>query len=1096
MYVNLHSHSFYSILDGFSSPEDLVTRAKEIGMPAIALTDHGTLSGNREFQQAALKHGVRPILGCEMYISPTDRFDRSAGKDKTVQAYNHLIVIGKNEAGYENLSALSTTAWREGFYNKPRIDKEVLAEHSSDLIVLSGCLNGLISKAIERGDEESAVNHTKWFKDVFGDDFYMELQTHNPAQINNGLLRFARKFDIKPLVTLDCHFTTAEDRIAQEILLILSTKPKTASDFSFTKSQKMDIWERLNYIYPERFISFEHLDLYLMEAVELHRQLDAIGMPADELISNTLEVSEKVGEYAQHEGVNLLPKPKRDAYATLAEMCYAALRSKDLGDEYKERLVEELSVIKDKAFSSYFLIVADIVNWAKKQGILVGPGRGSAAGSLVCYLLNITNVDPLEYGLLFGRFINAERNDFPDIDVDFQDERRGEVKAYVARKFKNTATVSTFSRFNGVGTVKDVSRVFRIPLAEVEKATKNVSTLEEFYGSRDAACSKFRDDHPYVVEYCKALEGRIRSVGMHAAGVVVSSEPIDKYAPIEYRADPDSPAKDRIPVVALDKDKVEELGLLKIDTLGLKTLSVIATTIESIKKHKKQKIDLDSLSFDDAGVFKMLSDGFTRGVFQAEAGPYTNLLKVMKVSNFGELVASTALIRPGAMNTIGEEYIGRKYNLRPTVYANSTYKEITEESYGVIVYQEQVMKACVELAGMSWAEADKIRKIIGKKKDAAEFDAYRDKFLSGAVEHGGLDPAYAEKLWHDFEAHAGYSFNKSHSVAYSMLTYYTAWLKHYYPVEYMAAILTHENDKNAIVTYLLECRRLGIRMMLPDVNRSQASFSIDGDGIRFGLTNIKYIADSAASVIIDKRPFRSYRELYDFSQTKGSGLSTRIIGALNKVNATNFPDRTPVDVRENLYEYLGVPSFDDSWMTDEIRARLTPASQYTEGTAAILYGMVLDISTKPGAKWNRVEIVDETGTVTFFTGPDPGVDVGKVYAFLIGGKNILDSVEIDHVQTSDKMFAKYLRAKRVNIAQGQYLVVEFNSRKTKAGKHMAIAVVVDHQLKLMSLLVFPTTYAIGLKNMKPGTLVQMQISFTDDQTPFVQKVRSVDAGQD
>jgi DNA polymerase-3 subunit alpha len=1098
VYVNLHSHSFYSVLDGFSSPEELAARAKELGLPALALTDHGTLSGNRDFQAACLKEGIKPILGCEMYLSPTDRFDRSAGKDKSIQAYNHLIVIGKNESGYENLSSLSTLAWREGFYNKPRIDREALADHAEGLIVLSGCLNGVIAKAIDRGDEEAALDWTRWFKDTFGDDFYMEIQSHNPPQINAGLMKLARQFDIKPTVTLDCHFSRAEDRVAEEMLLILSTKPKrrAADDWSFSKSEKMEIWDRLNYIYPTRMISFEKLDLYLMEVAELQKSLEVVDLPAEELINNTFEVADKIGDYAHHEGVNLLPKPKRDAYALLAEICYTALREMNLGDEYKERLIEELAVIKDKAFSSYFLIVSDIVTWAKKQGILVGPGRGSAAGSLVCYLMKITNVDPLEYGLLFGRFINAERNDFPDIDIDFQDERRGEVKAYIARKFKNTATVSTFARFNGVGTVKDVSRVFQIPLTEVETAIKNVDSLEEFYTSRDKAASAFRDKYPEVVEYCRQLEGRIRSVGMHSAGVVVSSEPIDKYAPVEYRVDPDSPAKARIPVIALDKDKVEELGLLKIDTLGLKALSVIATAIESIKKHKKQRIDLDSLTFDDPKVFEMLSDGMTRGVFQAEAGPYTHLLKRMKVANFGELVASTALIRPGAMNTIGEEYIGRKYNTRPTVYANEVYRSLTEETYGVVVYQEQVMQTMVELAGMSWAEADKVRKIIGKKKDAKEFDAYKAHFLDGAVSHGGLDAAYAEKLWHDFEAHAGYSFNKSHSVAYSMLTYYTAWLKFYYPVEYMAAILQHEGDKKALVTYLLECRRLGIRMMLPDVNRSQASFAIDGDGIRFGLTNIKYIADAAAAVIMDERPFRSYKELYEFSQQKGSGLSTRIIGALNRVSATNFPDRVNEDPRPNLFEYLGIPSFDDSWMNEKIRGRLTPASQYEEGSAAILFGMVLDITTKPNAKWNRVEIVDETGTATFFTGPDPLVEVGKVYVILTGNKKIMDFVEVDQVVESEKMFAKYLRAKNVSLDAGQYLVLEFNSRKTKAGKNMANAVVVDHKLELIPLLVFPTAYPNAMRQMQPGQVVEMQIGYTkEDATPFVDRVRRfVDEG--
>lgn len=1098
MYFNAHSHSYYSILDGFSSPNELAARAKELGMPGLALTDHGTLSGNREFYKACRENEIKPVLGCEMYISPTDRFDRRSVKarEDNAQLYNHLIVLGKHERGYENLSNLSTAAWREGYYYKPRIDRELLEEHRDGLIVLSGCLNGLISKAIARGDLEGAVETTRWFKDTFEDDFYMEIQAHNPPEINAGLIDLARQFDIKPVVTLDCHFASPEERAAEEMLLILSTKPNVAKDMVFSKSQQMEIWERLNYIYPERPISFEELDLYLMDVVDLSAALSEQGLDAEEMIENSLEILGKIGEYEIHEGINLLPQPKRDAFTVLQEECEAALllrRNKQpLGPEYDARLAEELAVIKEKKFASYFLVVSDIVSWAKNSGIMVGPGRGSAAGSLVCYLMNITDVDPLKYGLLFGRFINAERNDYPDIDTDYEDERRGEVKDYVRRKFKNVATVSTFTTFNGVGTVKDVARVFRIPISETEAATKTVSTLQEFYSSRDTR--EFREKYPEVEEYCRMLEGRIRSVGMHAGGVVVSKKPLDQFAPIEYRKDPDSPTNEMIPVVALDKDSVEELGLLKIDTLGLKTLSVIGTALKNIERRHGRRILLNDLTMDDQDVYQMLSNGHTRGVFQAEAGPYTHLLKKMKVDSFSDLAVSTALVRPGAMNTIGEEYIKRKQGISPKVFANEAYRSITEETYGLVVYQEQVMRVCVEIAGMTWAEADKIRKIIGKKKDVAEFDAYRDRFLSGAVEHGGLDLNYAEKLWHDFEAHAGYSFNKSHAVAYSMLTYQTAWLKKHYTVEYMAALLAHEKDKNAITGYLLECRRLGIRVMLPDINRSDYSFSIDGDGIRFGLTNIKYIANAAAKVIIDRRPFESYEEFRVFANKKGSGLSSRIIGAINKVNGAVFHDHPKTDISEHIYEYLGIPVFDSSWMTDETRARLTPASEYEEGGGAIIYGLVTKITTKPGAHWTRIEVLDESGTAAFFAGSNPGMEEGKMYLVLLANKSLMDFVEINDVVESDKLFAKYVRAKKVGLDNGSYLVIDFNSRKTKKKENMATVTVVNSDLELESLIAFPRQYPMAMKYAKPGEIVNLSIGFLDDGSKIINNVRSINAG--
>jgi DNA polymerase III subunit alpha len=1089
MYVNLHSHSYYSVLDGFSSPDELAKRANELGMPGLALTDHGTLSGIRDFQQAARTHGITPILGVEAYISGTDRFDRRPIKlrDDNVSLYNHLIVLAKNADGYRNLSTMSTRAWKEGFYYKPRIDKELLLEHKDGLIILSGCLNGLISKAIERDDPDSANEWMAWFKENFDDDFYIEIQPHNPPEINHALLEYADAYNVKPVVTLDCHFASPEERTAEEMLLILSTKPDVNKEMKFADSRKMDIWERLNYIYPSRPISFEKLDLYLQSTEKILSDLEEMGITREDVVSNSMDVLGKIGEYEYHEGVSLLPEPKEDAYMILSKMCKRELKNRGLADndEYVVRLQEELSVIREKKFSSYFLVVQDIVGWARKNDILVGPGRGSAAGSLVCYLLGITNVDPLKYGLLFSRFINEERNDFPDIDTDFMDDRRGEVKDYVKRKFKNVASVSTFSYFKGTGAVRDVARVFRIPLSDVEQQLKDIDSLEEFYTSRTTEA--FRAEYPEVEEYCRKLQGRIRSVGIHAAGVVVSREPIENYAPIEYRKDPDSPTGEQIPVVALDKGAAEDLGLLKIDALGLKALTVISKTFESILARHHLKFDFDSIPLDDQAIYKMLSEGHTRGVFQAEAGPYTHLLQKMGVSDFNDLAVSNALVRPGAMNSIGAEYIERKHGIEPVTYVNDIMRSITEDTYGLIIYQEQVMRACVELAGFSWSEADKIRKLIGKKKDVSEFEEYREKFVKGAVEVGGLKEKYAEKLWSDFEAHANYSFNKSHAVAYSMLTYYTAWLKHYYPLEFMAATLANEKDTVARTVYLLECRRLGIKMLLPDVNRSDHSFAIDGDAIRFGLTNIKYVADAASKSIMRGRPYSSYEDFKKVASKTKSGISTRITGVCLKSGAIDFRDRPRQDVSEHLYELLGVPVFDDKWLNSETRSRLTRASDYEEDKAAIVYGLVMEV--KRGKGWARVTIVDESGAASFFTSESSELKEGDVIVAVLGNKRLIDYAYASDIPTSDKNFAKFLMAPSVSIAEGKVAVLEFNTRKTKAGKKMATAIVVTSDLKIHSYLVFPDTYLKGLKFMVPGKVIGLELDLTKDGTEFVKEIR-------
>ena len=856
-FTHLHVHSYYSLMDGLNSPKELCQAAIDAGQTSIAITDHGTLSSHREMQIAAKELGIKPILGVEAYISPTDRFDRSSATDKSIQAYNHIILLAKNKNGLKNINSLQEIAWNEGFYHKPRIDMEILKEYAKDIIVLSGCLNGLISKCIEKEEFEEAENILKDFKKTFGEDFYIEVQSHNPKEINSKLLELADKLGIKPVATGDAHYAKGEDKTLEEAMLILSTSPKSDKESDFEVSRGMgDVLERLNYLYPDRRISFQDYNLFIQTREEIESDFNKCDIKRVDIYENTMEIAEKIGEYDFNRGLDLLPIPKTNADQKLSDMAFEGLerlrlRENWLGNDiYDQRLIEELEIIKDKNFASYFLVVADMINWAKENEIMVGPGRGSAAGSLVCYALGITDVDPIEYDLLFFRFINPDRNDFPDIDTDFEDRRRKEVKDYLKKKFKHVASISTFTYFKDKGVVRDAARVFMVPLSDVNRAMKQVDTFEEFIDSPNT--KEFRMKYPEVLWLAEKLRGKIRSVGVHAAGVVVAKEDLRNFAPIESREDPQDKVSGRIPVVAYDMDTVADIGLIKVDALGLKTLSVISDTIKAIKERSGKEINLSQLDFKDPKVYKNLSEGYTKGVFQAEAVPYTNLLIKMGVDKFEDLAASNALVRPGAMNTVGVSYVARKRGQEPTQYVHEIMRPFTENTYGVIIYQEQVMQACVHLGGMSWSEADKVRKIIGKKKDAKEFDQFKDQFVAGASKH--ISEKKAQSLWSDFEAHAGYSFNRSHAVAYSMLTYYTAWLKTYYPLEFMFSVLKNENDKDAKTGYLIEAKRLNLKILLPDINNSNVYFSLKEDAMQFGLADIKFISDSIANKIIERRP--------------------------------------------------------------------------------------------------------------------------------------------------------------------------------------------------------------------------------------------------
>lgn len=1105
-YTELHLHSEYSLLDGLNSAQEYLARGAELGMTHMAITDHGTLSGHREFQIAAKAANITPILGVEAYISATGRDDRRPVKkrDDNTQAYNHLGLLAMNEVGLRNLNRISELAWNEGFYSKPRIDMELLEEYNEGIIVLSGCMNGLVSKAIENELPVLANQYMAEYKRVFGERFFVEIQGHNPDYLNAALLDLASKHKVLPVVTSDCHYARKEDLWKEEAMLILSTNPAKDHSADLSKAAKMSILERFNYLYPDRRMTFQEIEIYLRDAVEQKGLLAKQGID-DQPIKNTMVVANMIGEYPFHEALDLLPRPKGDdPDALLEKKVRAGMKMRGhLGDDQREsRTKEELDIIKALGFAPYMVMVANCVAWAKSQGIRVGPGRGSSAGSLVCYYLGITVVDPIEHNLLFFRFINPERNDWPDIDVDFQVSRRHEVKDYLRRQYKHVASIATFGRFQGKRSIRDASRVFGVPLGEVNRTLKtaefgidcsneklghNCRWFPAFRASERGR--EFSKKYPDVLTLAEYLHGRLREQGIHPGGIVMSREPISDYAPMQTASDPNDRSAPRIPVVALDMDHVADIGLIKQDALGLKALSIVDDTLGLVKKRHDVSLDLEEFTYDDPKVYELISTGYTKAIFQCEQSPYTGLiLKMGGIKNFQELAASNALVRPGAANsTAGKNFIDRKQGTDGISYPHKIMKDFTEETYGTVIYQEQVMQTMVYLAGMSMATADKVRKIIGKKRDVSEFEQYKNEFVEGC-QANGVYRDVAERLWSDFEAHAGYSFNKSHAVAYSMLSYWTAWLKVNYPLEFMNSVLKNETDKDAKLDYLIEAKRMGIRIKLPHVNESELNFTVGtderGDFIRFGLADIRNIKAKTGARLMANRPYKNYKH---FLETCNS--TAAVVSALNAIGGAQFPDN-PLSgkERDNYYEYLNIPSFSSNPLPPSIEVQLRTLDEYSENETFVVCGMVRKI--KVGDGWSRVEVVDETGSASMFAKQNTAIETGQMYVILVSNNSVaryISKASLTAGEGGD--FKDFLEATSfVDVPEDSVKVVSFNTRKTKKGDRMASIVVSDNEKNLQGVLVWPSFWHKAYTRCKEGAVVEAVFGQTKDGTIFLENV--------
>lgn len=1063
-YVNLHCHTHYSPMDGLSTISEYMQRCKEIGMTALAETEHGTLAGWREFQRETKAAGIKPILGVEAYFSPTDRWDRRAKKDRegADSIYNHLIILGKNDNGLKNLQTMTRVAWSEGFYQKARIDFDLLETHSEDLIVLSGCLNGPLAKSFEAGDVEGAYNWAKKFKDVFGDDFYIELQTHNPPEMNKNLITLADDLDIKPLVTDDCHHASPKDKVMQEIFLILSTNPKKNKKADIAEAQKKDFLDRFNYLYPERRMSFQTFDLYLEGYAEKAEKFKKLGFDREDLFANTVEVADKVGSYEYRENLETLPIVVSDPNQEIEDKVKQGLQRLGLLNkpEYVARAKRELGVIKSKNFANYFIIVADMISWAKAQGIRVGAGRGSAAGSLVCYALGITGVDPLKYNLIFERFLDEERADWPDIDIDVQDNRREEVRKYLVDKYEYVANITNINTYRGKKALKDAARVIGVPYSEVNKTMKILEGIGEVTGhdvigefKASPLAKDFIKKYPDVPRIAERLINRINGYGMHAAGVIIADKPIAEYAPIETRKPPKS--EERVEAVALDKNECENLGLIKMDLLGLKTLSVVDDAVKLIKENKGILVDPNDLDLDDKRVFEMLSEGRTLGVFQAEESASTKLIEKMGIHSFNDLVVSNALVRPGAWNAIGEDYLAFKSGKRKPEPIHPDVESYMAETFYQPIYQEQMMRLSVDLAGFTVGESNKLRKGIGKKNREV-VDSFHEKFVTGAQKK--ISREKAEKLWKSFEEAGAYAFNLSHAVAYSLLSYATAWLKVHYPQEFMCALL--RNEKKKVTDYLLECKRMGIKVKLPHINHSQIEFSIDGNDLRMGLENVKYISEKLATKIIKERPYGSYEEFKEYVLRKGSGLNTRVLQALNSYGGASFKDHpVPENYKENLYEYLGVPAFDSKMVTTRMQEQLRKLEDYTDDETFICMAMVKNVKRGEGSTgrpWCLVELLDSSGSAGIFTDPKTEIDKGQMYLFLVSNNSIIKAISLaNDSDAHENIILDFLRRPVLEeVPEGQYKIIAATARKTNKGGNMATLIVSDYEKNLQSIVVF------------------------------------------
>ena len=941
-FAHLHVHTEYSLLDGSNKIKEYVSRVKELGMDSAAITDHGVMYGVIDFYRAAKEAGINPVIGCEVYVAPNSRFDKetTGGEDR----YYHLVLLAENNTGYANLMKIVSKGFTEGYYYRPRVDMEVLNRYHEGLIALSACLAGEVQRNIVKNLPEEARKAARRYEECFGKgNYFLELQDHGLPQqrlVNTELLKMSKELDIPLVATNDVHYTYEKDADSHDILLCLQTNKKLADE------------DRLRYEGGQYFVKSEE-------------EMKALFPYAWEALENTQRIADRCHVEIEF-GVTKLPHfqvPEGyDSWSYLNKLCGDGLAERygdgaqpagDTGQTLQERLDYELGVIRRMGYVDYFLIVWDFINYARSNGIPVGPGRGSAAGSIVSYCLKITNIEPIRYNLLFERFLNPERVSMPDIDIDFCYNRRQEVIDYVNRKYGSDKVVQivTFGTLAAKGVIRDVGRVMDLPYALVDSIAKMVPnelniTIDKALEKNPELRKSYQEDEQvrHLIDMCRRLEGLPRHTSMHAAGVVICPESADNFVPL-------SRGSDGSVTTQFTMTTLEELGLLKMDFLGLRTLTVIADAVRFVEETKGERIDIDSIDYNDPLVLAAIGTGKTDGVFQLESGGMRSFMKELRPQNLEDIIAGISLYRPGPMDFI-PKYIKGKNNHKDVVYSCPQLEPILAPTYGCIVYQEQVMQIVRDLGGYTLGRSDLVRRAMSKKKQSV-MEKERANFIYGNAEEGvpgcvsrGIGEQVASGIFDDMTDFAKYAFNKSHAACYAVVAYQTAWLKYYYPVEFMAALMTSVIDSAKKVSeYILTCRNMGIELLPPDINQGQSGFSVDGQSIRYALTAIKGVGQSAIDDIVAERkargPFQNLKEFLE--RTSDKDVNRRAVenfikaGALDSLGGTRkqfmsvyvqIMERITKDRKSNLAGQITLFDIADESQKEEFDIRMPDVGEY------------------------------------------------------------------------------------------------------------------------------------------------------------------------
>lgn len=1026
-FTHLHVHTNFSILDGAANIDVMMKKAADSGMKALAITDHGNMYGVMHFTTAAAKHGIKPIVGCEVYVTDGSRHDKRGKEDRS--GY-HLILLAKNKQGYENLSRICSIGFLEGFYYTPRIDKEILRKYSEGIIASSACLGGELPQALMNAGMEKAEEVIREHVEIFGEDYYLELQRHGLTEqepVNQQLLELAQKFNLKVIATNDCHYINAEDAKAHDILICLQT------------GRDLDDDTRMRYSGQE----------YMKTADEMAKLFHDIP----EAIANTQEIVDKVEEYQIVRDILLpifpLPEGFENEDEYLHHLTYegAKVFYDEITPEVKDRLDHELKIIRDMGFAGYFLIVQDFINEARKMKVAVGPGRGSAAGSAVAFCTGITAIDPIKYNLLFERFLNPERVSMPDIDIDFDDEGRERVMDYVIQKYGRTkvAQIVTFGTMAAKSSIRDVARVLKLPLPEADRLAKLVpekpgTSLSDAYKEIPELQQALEDPNPLIREtlkYAKILEGSNRQTGVHACGVIIGPTDLVDCIPLSTQKDSD------LPVTQYDGKYVESVGMLKMDFLGLKTLSIIKEAVKNIKRRHGIEIDPEQIPLEDEVAYQLYQRGDTVGTFQFESAGMRKYLKELKPNNIEDLIAMNALFRPGPMDFI-PDFINRKHGIEKTDYPHEWLEEILTPTHGIMVYQEQIMQAAQIMAGYSLGAADILRRAMGKKKPE-EMERQKVIFVEGAFQKG-VDKKKAEDIFNVMAKFAMYGFNRSHSAAYSVVAYRTGYLKAHYPAEYMAAVLTNNiSDLKKITLFMEECQRQNIQVAGPDVNESALNFVVNDQGvIRFGLGAIKGVGEGAVENIVEEREENGpYKNFVDFM--------TRIsLRAVNKRVIESLAMAGAFDCFENVHraQFFYTEEENGPTFIDKIVKYAHAQSAQKNSSQMNLFGgaeesVTADPEMPDCPRWEKLEMLKKEKEVTGMYISGHPLDNFKIQIESYCSHNLSQLQDVDKLRNREVSFAGVILS-----AQHKY---------TKNGKPFGSFVIEDYSESL-SLNLFSEDY--------------------------------------